>query len=105
LAQGVLTGKYTPENPMPGVRGRRYNKRLAQVQPLIELEHEIGQAHGGKTPAQVAINWVISKGAVPIPGAKNAHQADENAGATGWHLAEDVVTALDRASGTLVNLL
>jgi aryl-alcohol dehydrogenase-like predicted oxidoreductase len=105
LAQGLLTGKYTPENPMPGVRGRRYNKRLAQVQPLIELEHEIGQAHGGKTPAQVAINWVISKGAVPIPGAKNAHQADENAGATGWHLAEDEVTALDRASGTLVNLL
>jgi aryl-alcohol dehydrogenase-like predicted oxidoreductase len=105
LAQGVLTGKYTPENPMPGVRGRRYNKRLANVQPLIELEREIGQAHGGKTPAQVAINWVMCKGAVPIPGAKNARQADENAGATGWHLAEDEVTALGQASEGLVNPL
>jgi aryl-alcohol dehydrogenase-like predicted oxidoreductase len=97
LAQGLLTGKYTPENPMSGVR-RRYNKRLAEVQPLIRLEREIGEAHGGKTPAQVAINWVMAKGALPIPGAKNARQAGENAGATGWHLTEDEVLALDRAS-------
>ena len=30
---------------------------------------------------QVAINWTICKGAVPIPGAKNARQAKEAAGA------------------------
>ena len=34
----------------------------------------LGHAHGGKTPAQVALNWLICKGAVPIPGAKNAAQ-------------------------------
>ena len=30
--------------------------------------------------AQVAINWTICKGAIPIPGAKNARQAKEAAG-------------------------
>ena len=27
LAQGLLTGKYTPENPPPGIRGLRYRRR------------------------------------------------------------------------------
>jgi aryl-alcohol dehydrogenase-like predicted oxidoreductase len=100
LAMGMLTGKYTPENPPPGVRGRRYGHQLlARIQPLIALMREIGQAHGGKTPAQVALNWVICKGAVPIPGAKNARQAEQNVRALGWHLTDDEVAALDAASG------
>jgi aryl-alcohol dehydrogenase-like predicted oxidoreductase len=100
LAQGVLTGKYTPDHGLPGIRGRRYNRQLAEVQPLIQVEREIGEAHG-KTPAQVALNWVMAKGALPIPGAKNAHQAEQNAGATGWLLAQDEVAALDAASDRL----
>lgn len=96
LAMGLLTGKYTPENPPPGLRGRRYGRRyLAQIQPLIGLMREIGQAHGGKTPTQVALNWVICKGAVPIPGAKSARQAEDNAGALGWRLTEGEIAALD----------
>lgn len=97
LAQGLLTGKYTPENPPPGVRGRRYAKVLARVQPLVALLREIGQAHG-KTPAQVALNWTIAKGAVPIPGAKNARQAQDNAGALGWRLSAEEVARLDEAA-------
>ena len=98
LAQGLLTGKYTPQNPPPGLRGRRYGGILARIQPLTGLLREIGQAHGGKTPAQVALNWTISKGTVPIPGAKNARQAIDNAGALGWRLADAEVAALDAAS-------
>jgi aryl-alcohol dehydrogenase-like predicted oxidoreductase len=98
LAQGVLTGKYTPESPMSGVRGRRYNSLLAKVQPLIELQRRMGEAHDGKTPAQVAINWLVAKGALPIPGAKNAAQAQENVGAIGWRLTDEEVAKLDRAS-------
>ncbi len=30
LAQGLLTGKYTPQNPPPGLRGRRYGWDLGQ---------------------------------------------------------------------------
>ncbi len=100
LAMGVLSGKYTPENPPMGMlRSSRYGRRyLARTQPLIALLREIGYAHGGKSPSQVALNWVICKGAVPIPGAKNARQAQENAGALGWQLTDAEIAALDAAS-------
>jgi aryl-alcohol dehydrogenase-like predicted oxidoreductase len=98
LAQGLLTGKYTPDNPPPGVRGRRYGRSLGKVQPLVSLLRELGAAHGGKTPAQVALNWAICKGTVPIPGAKNGRQARDNAGALGWRLSADEVRTLDAAS-------
>lgn len=99
LGKGLLTGKYTPDNPPPGARRRRSPRAfLERLQPLIGLLREIGQGHGNKTPAQVALNWVMCKGAVPIPGAKNAAQAQSNAGALGWRLTEDEVAALDRAS-------
>jgi len=99
IAQGILTGKYSPENPLPGVRGRRYNRAfLAKIQPLISRMVEIGNQHGGKSSAQVALNWVICKGAVPIPGAKNSRQAQENIGAVGWRLNEEEVASLDEAS-------
>ena len=97
LAQGLLTGKYTPQNPPPGLRGRRYAKVLAKVQPVTRLLAETGAAHGGKTAAQTALNWAICKGTVPIPGAKNERQAVDNAGALGWRLDPGEVQALDRA--------
>ena len=49
----------------------------------------------GRTPAQVALNWVICKGAVPIPGARTKAQAVENCGAAGWRLLPEDVQALD----------
>jgi aryl-alcohol dehydrogenase-like predicted oxidoreductase len=99
LAQGVLTGKYTPENPPPGIRGRRYNRsKMEKTQPLLSKMHEMGRGHDGKTIAQVALNWVICKGALPIPGAKNARQARENIGALGWRLSAEEVAALDETA-------
>jgi aryl-alcohol dehydrogenase-like predicted oxidoreductase len=101
LAMGLLTGKYTPEKPPPGVRGRKYAAVLAELQTLIGLLREIGKGHGEKTAGQVALNWVICKGALPIPGAKTATQAVQNAGAIGWRLTPDEVRALDEASDKL----
>jgi aryl-alcohol dehydrogenase-like predicted oxidoreductase len=102
LAKGVLTGKYTPENIPPGLRGRQYNPTyLGRVQPLIRLMRDIGHSHDGKSPAQVSLNWLICKGTVPIPGSKNARQAKENVGALGWRLAEGEVQTLDDASKDL----
>jgi aryl-alcohol dehydrogenase-like predicted oxidoreductase len=99
LAQGLLTGKYTPDHPLPGIRGLRFGRRqLAQAAPLIDLLRQIGQAHGDRPPAQVALNWVIAKGALPIPGAKNARQAESNAGALNWSLTAAEIAALDAAS-------
>ena len=99
LAQGALTGKYTAENPPSGVRGGRYNRKyLAQIQPLIMQLKKSGAAHAGKTPAQISLNWVMRKGAIPIPGAKNIDQAEMNAGALGWALSDEEVQQLDEIS-------
>lgn len=102
LAQGLLTGKYTPQSPPTGGRGFLYKRQyVGQIQPLIALLEQIGRVHGGKTPAQVAINWTMCKGTVPIPGAKNTRQAEENAGALGWRLTDGQVVALDEVSAKL----
>ncbi len=99
IAQGLLTGKYTPDKPPPGMRGFRVGRQyLARLQPLVALLHKIGEEHGGKTPGQVALNWLLCKGTVPIPGAKNARQAQENAGALGWQLTESQIAELERLS-------
>lgn len=97
LEKGLLSGKYSPENPPRGVRGSQYAEVLKKLPPVIRLLREIGQNHG-KTPAQVALNWVICKGALPIPGAKNIQQAEENAGGAGWRLTEEEVNRLDEAT-------
>jgi aryl-alcohol dehydrogenase-like predicted oxidoreductase len=70
-----------------------------RLPPLLALVREIGLEQGGKTPAQVALNWLLCKGALPIPGARNASQVEENAGALGWRLTDAQVAALDRATG------
>ena len=94
LGKGLLTGKYTPENPPKGVRRFQAGRNLKSIQPLIRLMHKIGQEHGGKTPGQVALNWLISNGVVPIPGIKNFRQAEDNSGALGWHLTRDEIDLL-----------
>lgn len=102
IGMGLLTGKYTPEHPPSGMRGSRYSRKfLESLTPLLTLLKRIGSDHAGKTPAQVAINWTVCKGTLPIPGAKNATQAEQNAGAVGWRLTEDEVAALDEASDRL----
>ncbi len=99
LSQGVLTGKYTPEKPPQGVRGGVFSRRyLEKIQPLLKLMTRIGSDHGGKQPAQVAINWTICKGTLPIPGAKTIRQAEQNCGAAGWRLSEAEVMELDEMS-------
>ena len=47
--------------------------------------------------AQVALNWCIGKGFIPIPGAKTLVQAQQNTGALGWRLEAGEVLELDNA--------
>lgn len=99
LAMGMLSGKYTPDAPPPGLRGLRYRRPLlSTLKPLVGLLDDIGRSHGGKTRNQIALNWLICKGALPIPGAKSAAHAYDNAGAAGWRLTAADVAALDEAS-------
>jgi aryl-alcohol dehydrogenase-like predicted oxidoreductase len=98
LAQGLLTGKYSPENPPDGIRRSRLHSQLYTIGPLIALLRKIGDQYGGKTPAAVALNWTIRKGTLPIPGAKTLLQITQNAGALGWKLNDAEIAQLDEAS-------
>ncbi len=98
LGMGMLSGKYSPQNPPSGPRRLFYWGQLGRIQALVAKLREMGEARGGKTVNQVALNWVLCKGGLPIPGAKNAVQARENAGAMGWRLNEAEVAELDGAS-------
>jgi aryl-alcohol dehydrogenase-like predicted oxidoreductase len=99
IGQGRLTGKYSAASPPPGKRTFS-NHPMAVVDAVVDRLRTIGEKHGGKKPSQVALNWVMAKGAVPIPGAKSAAQALENAGALGWQMDGDDMAALDEAALT-----
>ncbi len=99
LEKGILTGKYSIGNLPQGFRTWRYNNSyLARIEPIISALREIGEAHAGKIPAAVALNWLMCQGAVPIPGARNAKQAQENASAMGWRLDDEEVERLNKIS-------
>jgi aryl-alcohol dehydrogenase-like predicted oxidoreductase len=105
LAQGLLTGKYTQDSDLKPAGARRLDPRfsqkgLAQLQPVIQTLQEIGAVRD-RTPAQVALNWLVAQGNVlPIPGAKNARQAAQNAGALGWELSPEEQARLEQVTQT-----
>jgi len=98
LAQGLLTGRYSSTNLPKGPRANIMKGRFSELDPLLVGLKEVGEAHGEKSRSQVALNWLIAKGTIPIPGARNAAQAGENAGAMGWELSGEEVEKLDALS-------
>lgn len=102
LASGVLSGKFgtrwPPAGGMRALTPRFLPWELGRAAPVVALLREIGAPHG-KTPTQVALRWLIENPVVlPIPGAKTAAQAEENAGALGFALTADEVEALTAAT-------
>lgn len=99
LASGVLTGKYSAQNLPRGGRASQFDRaRLERIQPLLRTMIRLGNEHDGKTAGQVALNWIMRKGALPIPGAKNIDQMAQNLGARGWQLDESEMGILDEIS-------
>eukprot|EP00879_Flechtneria_rotunda_P032354 GHRR01035546.1.p1 GENE.GHRR01035546.1~~GHRR01035546.1.p1 ORF type:complete len:247 (+),score=57.22 GHRR01035546.1:528-1268(+) len=97
LALGLLTGKYSQTNLPKGPRGNLFRQLLPGISPITHTLQAVS-ASRRKTPSQVAINWCICKGTVPIPGAKDLQQATENLGALGWRLSAGEVAELDAAA-------
>lgn len=98
LALGMLTGKYQVGERLPkGLRGIVFRQILPGVQPLLSILEAIARSRH-KTPAQVALNWCICKGFIPIPGAKTVEQAQQNIGALGWRLDDGELMELDQAN-------
>jgi pyridoxine 4-dehydrogenase len=98
LALGLLTGKYSTQGELPpGLRGVLFRQLLPRIQPLLDTLGAIA-ASRDKTPAQVALNWCLCKGTIPIPGAKTLAQAEQNTGVLGWRLGAGEVEELDRVA-------
>jgi aryl-alcohol dehydrogenase-like predicted oxidoreductase len=97
LAQGLLGGRYSPDHP-PALRRRvQAGAKLQRAWRVLPTLHQIADTHD-RTPAQVALNWLICNGTIPIPGAKSGEQARQNAAAIGWRLSPDEVEQLDHVS-------
>ena len=105
IAQGVLTGKYRPgEQPPEGSRatddkgGANMIKRwmdddvLSRVQQLVPLAEE-----AGLSMAQLAVAWVLQNDnvATAIIGASRPEQVDDNVGAAGVKLDDDLMRKID----------
>jgi len=96
LGQGRLTDKYSVQNPPPA--GRNFsNFPMQEIEPVLAVLRQLAAKHG-RTPAQVALNWTIRKGTIPIPGAKTGQQAEQNAGCLGWQLDVSDMDALEKVA-------
>jgi aryl-alcohol dehydrogenase-like predicted oxidoreductase len=108
LAQGVLTGKYRPGEPVP--EGTRFasdtmgvSKNLVMSDPILEaVQRLVPIADGaGLTLPVMALAWVLRRSelASAITGATRPDQVHANASASGVELSGDVLTAIDEALG------
>ncbi|CAM2885709.1 aldo/keto reductase family protein [Saccharomonospora xinjiangensis] len=105
IAQGVLTGKYRPGQPLPaGSRatdqkgGARMVERYLRDEVLTRVEKLRPLAdQAGLTLAQLAVAWVLQNGNVAsaIIGASRPEQVHENVKAAGVTLDDDLMTAID----------
>ncbi|KAK8935674.1 hypothetical protein KSP39_PZI013067 [Platanthera zijinensis] len=97
LGLGMLTGKYLPSKLPDGPRSILFRQILPGLGPLLGALRAIAERRE-KTMSQVAINWCICKGTIPIPGVKSVRQAEENLGSLGWRLGSDEISVLESAA-------
>lgn len=97
LANGLLAGKYSVDTPPAFPKSLTMKKYYEEAEPVLRIMRRIATERE-KTVAQVAINWVMMKGAIPIPGARSSQMARDNFGAMGWALSPEEVAELEFAS-------
>jgi aryl-alcohol dehydrogenase-like predicted oxidoreductase len=98
LGSGILTGKYNRDASTEGraaLRGQIKDEQLSIAEEVVKLADELG-----RTPAQVALNWVRQGLGVIVPlvGARTRAQLDDNLGCLDFELDADQKKRLDDAS-------
>lgn len=113
LAVGLLSGAYKPGQPAPAgslwatrrkdIYGHTMQGTLAEV---VSTLHQVA-ADLNKTPAQVAIAWVLSHPEITcaISGADNSEQLNDVLGGVGWALPDEVRQKLDEVSAAMTTIL
>jgi len=101
LALGFLAGKYNKSNLPSGPRAKigeqLYKDDNEAYDNLLAVMKDIAGKHNA-VPSQVAINWCISKGTIPIPGARTLNQVKQNLATLEWTLTAEEENLLDEAS-------
>ena len=105
LGKGLLTGKYKagsyPSSFVQRTNAKFSTRNLTRLEGVNHVLSELGTAHG-KTPSQVALNWLIGKEQViAIPGVKRAENVLDDAGAVDWRLSVDEVLKLEGAAASV----
>ncbi len=99
LGAGVLTGKHN-HGPAEGARLTEKNSKLsARNLTIARKVTEIAEKLG-RTPAQVALNWVRQSGAsyIPIIGARRLSQINDTLGCLEFALDPDSMSELNQIS-------
>jgi aryl-alcohol dehydrogenase-like predicted oxidoreductase len=106
LAVGLLSGVYQPGQPPPadslwaGRPRERYEEMMqGQVGEVIRTLQQHA-AELGKTPAQLAIAWILSHPEVTcaISGADSIEQFTDVLGGVGWEISTSIRESLDNVS-------
>lgn len=107
LGKGFLTGAIDKDTPLHEDDLRRSLPRftpeaMATNRALVDLIRRVGDGIG-KTPAQVAIAWILSRRPwiVPIPGTTKAHRLAENIGAVAIDLSEHDLSQIQQAADAI----
>lgn len=101
LAKGALAGLREASTQVQ--RGDRVFREASRDEVLQGTLEKIATKHGA-SKAQIALAWLVSKGAIPIPGFRNQARVEEYARVAYIELSEDDVGALDEASRRYVHL-
>ena len=66
---------------------------------LRRVMEDISKKHSGKTPAQIALNWLLTKDEAifPIPRSSTPERVIEDSGSTGWNLDMEDIRKLEDA--------
>ena len=112
MAQGVLSGKYLPGQPVPeGSRatdeksGARFIKRFLRDEVLEAVQRlKPVAAEAGLTMPQLAVAWVLQNPnvAAALVGASRPEQIASNVAASGVKLDADALAAIDTALAGVV---
>ena len=100
LAAGVLSGKHTQGGAVDTGRAQMAGSRLdARSRGIVEVLTTVARELG-KTPAQVALNWLRqgSHPVIPIVGARKLEQVVDNLGCLDFTLDAASLARLDAAS-------
>jgi aryl-alcohol dehydrogenase-like predicted oxidoreductase len=102
LANGLLTGKYRPGQPVPeGSRAHAGFGPKVFTEQNLALAESLAQFAGarGHTLLELAMSWLACQPAVVsvIAGAKSPEQVKANAAAAGWRLTDSELAEVRRA--------